>query len=233
MRIPVEGGKPEVVAWGFRNPFGLAVGTDDKLYVTENGYDDRGSRPVWGTADVLWEIEPGKWYGWPDYSAGDNMTTSPKKDSKEFKPPTHAIPKAALQNYPGAPPKPRAIMGVHSSANGFDFSKSAAFGHVGEAFVAEFGDMAPKVGKVEAPVGFKVVRVNVRDGVIQDFAVNKHKKNGPASWYGGGGLERPVSAKFSPDGKALYIVDFGIMKMTEQGPQPQMNTGVVWKVTKM
>ncbi|HYD21400.1 MAG TPA: PQQ-dependent sugar dehydrogenase [Flavipsychrobacter sp.] len=233
MRVPLEGGKAELVAWGFRNPFGLAVNDKGKLYVTENGYDDRGSRPLWGTADVLWEVENGRWYGWPDFSAGDNMTTDPKDKAKEFKPPTHAKPKAVLRNYPGTPPRPRAIMGVHSSSNGIDFSRSSSFGHVGEAFIAEFGDMAPKVGKVVAPVGFKVVRVDVQSGVIQDFAVNRHSKNGPASWYGGGGLERPVSVKFSPDGKALYIVDFGIMKMTEQGPQPQMKTGVVWKVTKI
>jgi glucose/arabinose dehydrogenase len=44
----------EVVAWGFlRNPFGLAFAPDGSLYVSENAFDDRGSRPVWGTADVL------------------------------------------------------------------------------------------------------------------------------------------------------------------------------------
>lgn len=47
-----------------------------------------------------------------------------------------------------------------------------------------------------------------------------------------GGVERPVSVKFSNDGNALYVVDFGIVKMTERGPEPQNNTGVVWKITK-
>lgn len=232
LRIPLEGGTPTLVAWGLRNPFGLAVSPDGKLYATENGYDERGSRPVWGAADVLWEIETGAWYGWPDYSAGENITAPPKKKSKEFKPPNSKVPRPLLQQYPGTPPQPKAVLGVHASANGFDFSRNTTFGHVGEAFIAEFGDMAPTAGKVLAPVGFKVVRVDVQSGVIHDFAVNKHKKNGPASWYGGGGLERPVSAKFSPDGTALYIVDFGIMKMTEQGPQPQPGTGVVWKISR-
>jgi hypothetical protein len=68
--------------------------------------------------------------------------------------------------------------------------------------------------------------------VIRDFAVNKGHRNGPASWLKKAGLERPVSAKFDPSGSALYVVDFGIMKMTEQGPQPQQNTGVIWKITK-
>jgi hypothetical protein len=68
--------------------------------------------------------------------------------------------------------------------------------------------------------------------VIRDFAVNKGKRNGPATWLGKGGLERPVSVKFDNSGNALYVVDFGIMKMTRQGPQPQQATGVIWKVTK-
>jgi hypothetical protein len=113
-----------------------------------------------------------------------------------------------------------------------DFSTSAAFGHQGEAFIAQFGDMAPDVGKVMFPVGFKVVRVNVVNGIIEDFAVNKGSRNGPASWSEKGGLERPISVKFSPDGEALYIVDFGIMRMTKKGPEPQVKTGMVWKVKK-
>jgi glucose/arabinose dehydrogenase len=137
-----------------------------------------------------------------------------------------------IQKLPNDPPKPVAVFGVHSSSSGFDFSKSAAFGFEGEAFVAQFGDMAPKVGKVLKPVGFKIVRVNVRTGIIKDFAVNKGKRNGPASWLKSGGLERPLSVKFDSSGGTLYVVDFGILKMTEKGPEPQENTGVIWKITK-
>lgn len=66
LRIRPEGGEPELFAWGFRNPFGLAFSADGKLYVTDNGYDDRGSRPLWGTPDHLFLVEKGIWYGWPD-----------------------------------------------------------------------------------------------------------------------------------------------------------------------
>lgn len=140
--------------------------------------------------------------------------------------------KPLLQSYPNTPPKPSAVFGVHASATGIDFSKSTVFGFEGNAFVTEFGDMAPEVGKVLSPVGYKVVRVDVNSGVIRDFAVNKGKKNGPASWFNNGGLERPVSLKFSPSGNALYVVDFGIMKVTKAGAEPQMNTGVIWRITK-
>jgi hypothetical protein len=123
-------------------------------------------------------------------------------------------------------------MGVHSSSNGFDFSKSASFGHEGEAFVAQFGDMAPEVGKVLSPVGYKVIKVNVATGVIEDFAVNKGKKNGPASWLRKGGLERPIAVKFDPAGTAMYIADFGIMQVSKKGSKPVEGTGVVWKITR-
>ncbi|HEX8331265.1 MAG TPA: PQQ-dependent sugar dehydrogenase [Segetibacter sp.] len=227
LRISIDGGAPELVAWGFRNPFGLALSPQGKLYVTENGYDDRGNRPVWGAGDVLWEIKDGMWYGWPDFSAG-----KPIQNDEEFKVPGKDPVQPLLAKYPNTPPKPVAIFGVHSSSNGFDFSKSDAFGYQGEAFVAQFGDMAPKAGKVMSPVGFKVVRVDVTNGVINDFAVNKGRKNGPATFLKKGGLERPLSVKFDPSGKALYVVDYGVMEMTKMGPVPKLKTGMVWKITK-
>jgi glucose/arabinose dehydrogenase len=228
MRVPLAGGQLELVAWGFRNPFGLAFAPDGRLFVSDNGFDERGSRPVWGTADVLWEVKNGQWYGWPDFSAGKAI-----KGDEEFKPPTSKDNvKPLLQRYPGTPPQPVAVFGVHSSSNGLDFSRSESFGFTGEAFVAQLGDMSPGVGKVLSPVGFKVVRVNTDTGVVRDFATNKGKRNGPASWLGKGGLERPVAVKFNPAGTALYVVDFGIMKTTKEGPQPQVGTGMIWKITK-
>ncbi len=182
---------------------------------------------MFGAGDVLWEIKQNIWYGWPDFSAG-----KPVADDEDFKVPGKEAVKSLLRAYPNTPPKPAAIFGVHSSANGIDFSKSNDFGYPGEAFVAEFGDMSPKTGKVEFPVSFKVVRVDVNTGVIKDFAVNKGKRNGPATWLNKGGLERPVSVKFNSQGNALYVVDFGLVKMTAQGPQPQMTTGTIWKISK-
>jgi glucose/arabinose dehydrogenase len=225
MRIPLEGGTPEVFAWGLRNPFGLAFSPEGKLFVTENAYDTRGSRPGYGNADVLWEIKKGTWYGWPDFSAGEPMNTG------DYKTPHHD-PEFILSEHPNRPPKPTAILAVHSSSNGFDFSKNPSFGYSGQAFIAQFGDMAPNVGRVYGPVGFKVVRVDIKTGLVEDFAVNTGKTNGPGSEINKSGLERPVAARFDPSGNALYVVDFGIMTITEQGPSPKKNTGVIWKITR-
>lgn len=224
MRVPASGGAVELVAWGFRNPFGLAFAPDGRLYVTDNGYDERGSRPAWGTGDLLWRVSPGGWYGWPDFWADHAVTV--------HKAPGKPAPKALLAPPPGKPPRPVATFEVHSSSDGLDFSRSPAFGHVGQAFVAQFGDMAPAAGKLLHPVGFKVLRVDVAGGLLHEFAVNRGKTNGPASRIGGGGLERPVAVRFSPDGTALYIVDFGVLTVSERGPQPRPETGVLWRVTR-
>src|SRR5690606_5370862 len=44
LRVRPEGGPLELVAWGFRNPFGLAWSPDGRLFATDNGPDERGSR---------------------------------------------------------------------------------------------------------------------------------------------------------------------------------------------
>jgi glucose/arabinose dehydrogenase len=226
MRLPLEGGKPELVAWGFRNPFGLAFSPSGRLYVTDNSYDVRGSRPVFGTGDLLWEIQPGTWYGWPDYHGSTRLDRGDR-----YVQAGQPKPRLLLMEPPGVPPTPAAIFDVHSSSNGLDFSRRDEFGYVGQAFVAQFGDMAPPVGKVLAPVGYKIVRVDVNTGIIEDFAVNRGPINGPATWLKKGGLERPVAARFNPSGTALYIVDFGVMTV-KQKPEPQKETGVLWRITK-
>lgn len=226
MRVPVSGGRPQVVAWGFRNPFALAFSPGGSLFVLDNAFDERGSRPVWGAGDLLWKVREGAWYGWPDYSGEKTV------DRAEFRPPGKDQAPLLLEKHPGEVPAPAAYLPVHSSADGLDFSRSPAFGHEGQAFVALFGDFAPAVGKTLAPVGFRVVRVDTADGVVEDFAVNRKGPHGPASLLGTGGLERPVSLRFTPSGNALYIVDFGVLRVKGKHLKPEKQTGTVWRIWK-
>ena len=226
LRVHPETRELELVAWGFRNPFGLAFAPEGGLFVTDNQYDVRGSRPVFGTGDLLWRVTPGTWYGWPDFHGGRSL-----ENEDAFRAPGEPAPGHVLREHPNPPPTPAAVLGVHSSSNGLDFSTDEAFGYVGDAFVAQFGDMAPGVGKVLAPMGFEVVRVDVGSGVVHEFATNRARASGPASLLGTGGLERPVDVQFDPDGTALYVVDFGVMTIGDT-PEPRLGTGVLWKITR-
>lgn len=227
MRVSTEGGTPELVAWGLRNPWGLAFAPDGKLYATENQFDERGSRPVYGTGDLLWHIENGQWYGWPDFWAGRPLT-----DDDWFAPLNKPVPGFVMAEHPIMADSPTAFFGVHSSSGGISFSRSPAFGYQGQAFVAQFGDISPHSGKSLAPVGFKVVRVDVETGVVYEFAVNDGETHGPASWLNNGGLERPLNLRFSPDGSALYIVDFGVLTTKNKTMSPRPETGVIWRIEK-
>lgn len=227
LRIGREGGEPELVAWGFRNPFGLAFDAEGRLYVTDNLYDERGSRPVWGAPDLLWRVEEGRWYGWPDYVGG-----RPIQD-EHFRPPDGEKLERVLAEDPGGPPPmPIARFPCHSSADGFAIAPAGAFGHEGDAFVALFGDQVPATGKVHSPVGFKVVRVELETGIVEDFAVNAGSREGPATRVHGRGLERPVAVAFDRTGEALYVVDFGVLTLKGNANEPRERTGVLWKITR-
>jgi glucose/arabinose dehydrogenase len=229
MRIPAAGGPLELVAWGLRNPFGLAF-SGMQLFTTENSCDARGSRPVANAPDVLWCVQEGGWYGWPDYQAGEPIFDDAHRA------PARSAPKKLLAADPAKPPRPAASFGVRAAPYGLAFAPNDRFGFVGEAFVAQFGDMTPAFGKVLAPSGFKVVRVNVRTGEVRDFAANvgggADGQSGPASRLHNGGLERPIAVRFSHGGEALYILDFGVMNVSRDGAEPIPGTGVLWRVTR-
>jgi glucose/arabinose dehydrogenase len=223
MRVRPGGGTPEVVAWGLRNPFALAFTPGGELYTTEQGYDNRGSRPIEHAPDCLWRVRRGTWYGFPDFAGG--MPVTDARFRANGKPPLQFL----LAHHPGTPPSPSARFEPHSGAMGLDFSRSSSFGYVGDAFVAQFGDATPVTGVVQAPAGFRIVRVS--GGRISTFASNRAAAPGPASRVGGGGLERPIDVQFDRTGRAMYVVDFGVMTIPAI-PNPHRATGVLWRITR-
>ena len=62
------GAKPEIWTLGHRNPYGLVFASDGRLFESEMG-------PAGGDEFNL--IEPGKNYGWPRVSEGDNYDGTP------------------------------------------------------------------------------------------------------------------------------------------------------------
>jgi glucose/arabinose dehydrogenase len=228
LRMNTDGSGLEMVAWGFRNPFGLAFSPADSvlkgaLVVANNGTDVRGSRPIESDGDDVYVVRPGAWYGWPDF-LDEQPVTEPR-----FDPDHQGV--APLLRSPAMADASGAVMHFEKgvSADGFSFSTSDAFGFKNDMFIALWGPLG--FGSQNAvPPGFNVVRVHFEEGPggilagasKEVFAQNRQP--GPASQNDLNGLEHPSDVQFSRDGRTMYIVDFG----TPGSP----GTGRVWAVTR-
>ena len=71
----INTGVSQTFAWGIRNVTGMDFGSDGKLFAATGGMEKRGLRPVTGDCDYIYEIENNVWYGWPDFSGGDPITS--------------------------------------------------------------------------------------------------------------------------------------------------------------
>ncbi len=227
MRCNPDGSDLEVVAWGLRNPYGLAFHPDGRLFATEHGMDERGKRYILNDPDDFYEIIPGKWYGWPDYASGIRLDDPYWGEGGMGRRPV-------LAEHPDPePPKPFVRIEAHDAANGFEFCRRPEFGFEGDAFVACFGDLAPitTVTQSVTPMGFKVVRIDMKNGRVYDFAVNRIA--GPASKLPHSGFERPSHCAFGPDG-ALYVVDFGEIELAPEKGAIRMKkgTGSLWRIRR-
>lgn len=223
LRCNPDGSQLKLLAWGLRNAFGLRHDSEGRLFVTEHGIDERGGRFIIGDRDDFYEIEQGRWYGYPDYASGVRLDDPRLGDGGRGRAPLIANPPET------DPPKPLLTFEPHAASNGFDFSRGGDFGFEGDAFVALFGDAAPVTTRRMVPAGFKVVRIDVRNRRIVDFAVNKIA--GGASVLPHEGFERPSHCEFGPDG-ALYVVDWGEMVPAPErgGVEIRVETGVLWRI---
>ena len=213
----------EVFASGFRHPYGIAFGPGGRLFVTNNGPDIRGCRPIGnGVPDDMWEVTQGSWAGWPEVFGGyelDNpgllrldLTQPPSIFTRESRP------APAMQPFLRFEP--------HTNAANIEFSTSDAFGHTGDAFVTQAGSHDPGTsGGPTVNTGKKLVRVNLATKQVSNFYVsNNWGESGTA-------IHRPLSITFSPDGSKLYVGDLGVLSSTTFGIKPG-NAGV-WMIAKV
>lgn len=119
------------------------------------------------------------------------------------------------------------ILQPHTGAMKFDFAPDG-FGYEGDMFLAAFGSGDPVTGDIGTPTGSRVLRVDLQTRAVQAFAYNTNL--GPAG-RNLSGFNRPMDAKFSPDG-ALYIVDFGVFETHGQVPNAVPQTGVIWGISR-
>ncbi|HEX8226854.1 MAG TPA: PQQ-dependent sugar dehydrogenase [Candidatus Saccharimonadales bacterium] len=205
-RCNPDGSDLEVYAWGFRHPYGMTLDkATGKIYVLDQGADKRGSRPV-ESPEALYELKQDAWYGWPDYLAGKPITEL-QADS-EF----------AMAEHPPHE-KPLKTFEEHSSCCTVELSTSDHFGYKGQAFISEYGSEAPfTTGGKPLGAGRRVTRLDL--GTMTEHPFFESKTIGVI----GDGPNRPVAAKFSPDGETLYILDHGIRTVPKSGS--------LWKITR-
>lgn len=231
LRMNPDGSGLEVYAWGLRNPYGLAWGRDGKLYAADNGYDDRGSRPVANAPDVLWQVKQGAWYGWPDYVAGEPITDSrfraPKKNELKF----------LMKDHPPVE-KPLLLLPKEAGVTQMDTSRSGRFGFEGNLFLGMVGDMAPVVGPTH-PAGYQVMRIDPAAGKMETFFHAKPSALGPKQnnleYVQTAGPKQIVGVRFSKDGETLYVADIGAIAVIPSATpaiHPYPGSGVVWPITR-
>jgi len=225
LRANLDGTDLELVAWGLRCPSYLKF-FYDQLYVSNNGYDVRGSRPIANAPDEFIQIIEGAWYGFPDFAGGEPV------NSPRFRPDGGVQPELLLACHPSRPPRPLALFPPDSYIVGFDFNFNRKFAPIGTIYIAELGSIQFKsIGKgvqLFPTSGHKVSKINPYNGSVSTFAINRSGL--PSYITGEGGFGRPVDVVFGPDG-AMYILDMGI------SPREDPNiilphTGVIWRVTK-
>ncbi len=225
----LDGTDLRLIGWGLRNPTGLAFNEEGRLFAASHGADERGSRPIVNDWDKFYEVKlngTSLFYGWPDFFGNAQPVTDP---NYQWQVGTICISANScldkplsflMQNHPPVV-KPLALFEPpHVAIQQMAFANKS-FGYGGEAFVAEVGAHGVR------GVGQSVVRVNIDNTTtISDFLTLKNPTEANSTTF------RPTGVEFSPNGTALYIVDWGNLLQPPPDGYPTIpNTGVVWKIT--
>jgi glucose/arabinose dehydrogenase len=211
MRCHLDGSGLELVAWGLRNAYGLGFLPDGRLLAIDQGADDRGSRPIGGAPDLLFDVRPGSWYGWPDY-IGKHPVTEPR-----FRPERGPHPSFILAEHDSLPPPQQALLEFppHVAAVKFDLAPPGS-GLDGSLLVALFGDELPMTAPGGAPrVDRGVALVDTTTWRLRPL-------------LSGAPLRRPIDVRVR-DG-AAYVLDFGHFEITEHGVDAVPGTGRLWRL---
>jgi glucose/arabinose dehydrogenase len=207
---------PELVAWGFRNPVGLALDANGVLLVGNQGADERSTRPIVNDTDSVLRVREGAWYGWPDFGANLAALSIP---------PVIDLAGSGLaapdRNNLVAATKPHAaICALAVESNG-------------GVLVAEMGDFKPMTAKDDARAGYQVERIDPASGTLAPYLRNRGPGDAqPASTLDlRNGFERPVDVRIGPDG-LIYVLDYGAFIVSGAEPKAFPKTGKLFRIEK-
>ncbi len=214
MRCEADGSQLELVAWGLRNAFALGFLPDGRLLTIDQGADDRGSRPVGNVPDLLFEVRQGAWYGWPDFFGGDPIT------DVTYLPMRGPAPTFVLANHDELPLPEKALLRfpAHAAAVKFAIAPTSRPQDAGHIYVALFGDEAPMTMPAGGPrVGRGLGRIDPHDWSLHSVATEP--------------LVRPIDVRFGPLDNGLYVLDFGLFEMRDEGGvNAEAKSGKLWRL---
>lgn len=196
MRVRPDGTGLELVAWGLRNAFGLGFVPDGRLLAVDQGADDRGSRPLGNVPDLLFEVRPGAWYGWPDFIGGEPIT------DPRYRPTHGSEPAFVLANHDALPPPMSPLFRFRSHVAATKFAVMPGGGPTCIA-LALFGDERPMTAPLGPQIGRSVVLLDVNAGRLRPLPMT--------------GLARPIDVACHPQDGSLHVVDFGHFEMRGGG----------------
>lgn len=229
-RCNLDGSALEVYAWGLRYPIGVEWGNDGQLYSSNQGMEERGSRPIANAPDDLWLIKQNAWYGWPDYAGGKPIT------QHHFRASYGSEPEFILENHPPCE-QPLITLAPGTSVGKLSRAVGDRFGDPRHLFLAVMGDvLAPQGSIIGAP---QVVRIDPINRRMEAFITGSSAQvidQGLGAEVPGqatAGLRRPVDVAFAPSGNAMYVADLGVLTiLPTRIPtwRPYPGTGVVWRI---
>lgn len=185
----LNNGVAETYAWGIRNITGMSFNSEGRLVAAVGGMEDRGLRPIKGDVDYIYEIIKGVWYGWPDYSGGDPVT------SPRFKGLNNTKVNFILDNHPSTnPPAPIYQHNQLSAIKGIDVDSKGLFGEKDRIYFYDVKDNIiyglSNTGYLNPIIEFKnnsnvsslkiydksIMVLEKNEGILYDFHINKTNK---------------------------------------------------------
>ncbi len=215
MRCRPDGSNLELVAWGLRNAYGLAFLPDGRLIATDQGADDRGSRPIGNAPDVLFEVRAGGLVRLAGFRGGRPGDRSPF--------PAHAgsgAGAAAGESRRSAPPeRPLLEFAVNAAAVKMAVLPAKASRWPGQILVALFGDERPMTGPAGPRIGRSLARIDPSDWSLHPVDGLPFRQS-----------SRPIDVQIHPFEEAVYVLDFGEFEMGSNGVEARAGTGALWKI---
>lgn len=75
IKIDVNKEKIETFASGIKDIKGIDYKANGEIYAAVSGMKNEGDRPVLRDSDYIYNLKEGSWYGWPDFSGGDPISS--------------------------------------------------------------------------------------------------------------------------------------------------------------